>query len=86
MVNFMLHELHFNERERERKKYSWSWEYSGKARQVSQMTLGPADLKGSTGSDIKVNEQIKASEPVFLLPVRFADTTFQHSLFPTFLL
>ena len=50
------------------------------------MTLGPADLKGSTGSDIKVNEQIKASEPVFLLPVRFADTTFQHSLFPTFLL
>lgn len=44
-----------SKRERERKKYSWNLEPSGKGRQVSQMTLDTADLKGSTGSDMVVN-------------------------------
>lgn len=56
-------------------------EASGKARQVSQTTLSPADLRVRCGS-----KQVKAPESVFLLPARFADTTFQHSLFSTFLL
>lgn len=47
---------------------------------------GPADQKGRTSSDVEVNKQIKTSESVFLLPERFAGTTFQNSLFPTFLL
>lgn len=85
----MLCELYFNKREGkkiERKRgTAGATEASGKAGQVSQMTLGPVDLKGSTESDVKVKNK-KASKSVFLLPAIFADTTFQHSLFSTLLL
>lgn len=49
----MLCEFHFKDKER---GTAGVGEASGKAEQVSQMTMGPADLQGTTRSDAKVNK------------------------------
>lgn len=82
-VNFMLYDFSSIRERKKEKGIAEAGQASGKARQVSQTTLGPTDLRES---DVEVNKQEKVSESVFLLSAMFADTTFQHSLFPTFLL
>lgn len=85
----MLCEFYFNKREGkkiERKRgTAGAREASGKAGQVSQMTLGPVDLKGSTESDVKVKTKRLLSLfsycQQYLLTPLFSILYFLHSYY-----
>lgn len=85
-VNFVIW-FQFNKREKKEEVTAGAGQASGKARQISQTTLGPANLRES---DVEVNKQEKVSESVFLFQQRlltplFSILYFLHSYYSLFM-